>query len=190
VCFAQALLHDPPVLILDEPTDGLDPNQKHQMRQVIRRMSASKTIILSTHILEEMEAVCSRAIIIAKGRIVVDCSPDQLAAMSALHNAVTVRAAGADTGSLAGHLRAMPGVAEVRVTEAHGVQAASYLIIPRDKQLILPQVTHLLEERRISFEEVYAERGQVDEVFRTVTLGNSPQGQEGTPGSSAQGAAP
>jgi len=162
VCFAQALLHDPPVLILDEPTDGLDPNQKHEMREVIRRMAAEKTIILSTHILEEMEAVCTRAIIIARGRIVADSTPAELAAMSTLHNAVTLKAPGAPAG-LAEQLQALPGVAEVRGA------GAAYLIVPTDKRVILPEVTRLLESQHIPFEEVYAERGHVDEVFRRVT---------------------
>ena len=91
VCFAQALIHDPPVLVLDEPTDGLDPNQKHDMRQVIKRMAENKTVVLSTHILEEMEAVCTRAIIIARGKLVADGTPDDLAGMSRYHNAVTFK---------------------------------------------------------------------------------------------------
>lgn len=83
VGLAQAILHDPDVLILDEPTDGLDPNQKHEVRELIRSMSAEKLIVISTHILEEVEAVCSRAIIIADGRLLVDDTPEALAAESA-----------------------------------------------------------------------------------------------------------
>ncbi len=79
VGLAQALLHDPPVLVLDEPTDGLDPNQKHEVRTLIARMAPDKAIIISTHILEEVEAVCSRAIIIAAGRVVADGPPGELA---------------------------------------------------------------------------------------------------------------
>ena len=78
VGLAQALIHDPPVLILDEPTDGLDPNQKYEVRQLIGKMAAEKCIIVSTHILEEVEAVCSRAIIIARGKILVDSTPEKL----------------------------------------------------------------------------------------------------------------
>jgi ABC-2 type transport system ATP-binding protein len=78
VGLAAALLHDPPVLILDEPTDGLDPNQKHEVRGLIRRMAAEKAIVISTHILEEVEAVCNRAVIFARGRVVVDASPQEL----------------------------------------------------------------------------------------------------------------
>lgn len=78
VGLAQALIHDPQVLILDEPTDGLDPNQKHEVRQLISNMAADKCIIISTHILEEVQAVCTRTIIIAKGKILVDSTPQKL----------------------------------------------------------------------------------------------------------------
>jgi ABC-2 type transport system ATP-binding protein len=78
VGLAQALIHDPPVLILDEPTDGLDPNQKHEVRQLISKMAKDKCIVVSTHILEEVEAVCNRTIIIQRGRILVDSTPEEL----------------------------------------------------------------------------------------------------------------
>jgi len=77
-CFAQSIIHDPDVLILDEPTDGLDPNQKHEVRGMIKRMGKDKAIIFSTHILEEVEAACSRAIIIDRGKVVADGTPESL----------------------------------------------------------------------------------------------------------------
>jgi ABC-2 type transport system ATP-binding protein len=83
VGFAQALLHDPPVLILDEPTDGLDPNQKNEVRVLIRNMAAEKAVILSTHILEEVEAICTRVIIISRGKVVADETPRELLARKA-----------------------------------------------------------------------------------------------------------
>ncbi len=83
VCFAQAVLHDPPVLIMDEPTDGLDPNQKHIVRAMIKEMAARKAIVISTHILEEVEAICTRVIVIANGRIVANGTPASLKAQSA-----------------------------------------------------------------------------------------------------------
>src|SRR3546814_802107 len=99
VGLAQALLHDPEVLILDEPTDGLDPNQKHEVRALIRELAPEKAIVISTHILEEVDAVCSRAVIIAGGRVVADGTPAELAHRSRHYNAVTVvvPAAAADT---------------------------------------------------------------------------------------------
>ena len=78
VCFAQAVLHDPPVLIMDEPTDGLDPNQKHDVRQLITSLAAKKCIMVSTHILEEVDAICNRMIVIDRGRVLVDSTPKAL----------------------------------------------------------------------------------------------------------------
>lgn len=94
VGLAQALLHEPPVLVLDEPTDGLDPNQKHEVRELIRAMAPQKAIIISTHILEEVSAVCTRAIIIARGRVLADATPAELVAdgrgMEAVFRALTL----------------------------------------------------------------------------------------------------
>src|SRR6476660_1490901 len=89
-CFAQSIIHDPEVLILDEPTDGLDPNQKHEVRTLIRRMGQTKAIIFSTHILEEVDAACSRAIIIDRGQIVANGTPEELKQRSELGGAVLV----------------------------------------------------------------------------------------------------
>src|SRR5215510_12315899 len=89
-CFAQSIIHDPDILILDEPTDGLDPNQKHEVRTLIRRMGKKKAIVFSTHILEEVEAVCSRVIIIDRGQVVADGTPQELKQRSEMAGAVTV----------------------------------------------------------------------------------------------------
>src|SRR5581483_3972308 len=104
VGLAQALLHDPPVLIMDEPTDGLDPNQKHEVRTLIQAMAPDKAIIISTHLLEEVEAVCTRAIIIAHGEIVADGTPAALAALDPWHNAVSLTLAGEPTPQLIGEI--------------------------------------------------------------------------------------
>src|SRR5215475_9819759 len=117
VGLAQAILHDPEVLILDEPTDGLDPNQKHEVRELIRSMGSTKAIIVSTHILEEVDAVCDRAIIIDHGRIVSDGTPHQLHARSPDYNAVSLRVSAADTKRAMGLLKAVPMVASVEVAE-------------------------------------------------------------------------
>src|SRR5580693_5377509 len=94
-CFAQSIIHDPDVLVLDEPTDGLDPNQKHEIRQLIRRMGATKAIIFSTHILEEVDAACSRAMIIDRGRVVANGTPEELRRKSEWAGAVTLSVNGA-----------------------------------------------------------------------------------------------
>src|SRR5437764_9220370 len=117
---AQALLHDPDVVILDEPTDGLDPNQKYEMRTAITAMRPDKAIIISTHLLEEVEAVCSRAIIIAHGRILADGTPDELAARSRWHNAVRLDLASGEAAVIAAGLQKLPGVAAVEVATDSG----------------------------------------------------------------------
>ena len=105
-CLAQALIHDPDVLIMDEPTDGLDPNQKHEVRNLIRELGRNKAIVFSTHILEEVDAACTRAIIIDRGRIVANGTPEELRAMSEIAGAVTLQARGASLGCLdLSHLR-------------------------------------------------------------------------------------
>ena len=114
---AQAILHDPDVLILDEPTDGLDPNQKFQVRQLIRSMGDTKAIIISTHILEEVDAVCDRTIIIDHGKIVSDGTPAQLHARSPEHNAVSLKVPAAEAEKTIAALKALPEVAEVETKE-------------------------------------------------------------------------
>src|SRR5256714_6021057 len=99
-CFAQSIIHDPDVLVLDEPTDGLDPNQKHEVRTLIRRMGEKKAIIFSTHILEEVDAVCSRAIIIDRGKIVANGTPQELRHKSEWAGAVTLRVTGINAAAL------------------------------------------------------------------------------------------
>ncbi len=169
VCFAQALIHDPPVLILDEPTDGLDPNQKHEMREVILRMAEKKTIILSTHILEEMEAVCTRAIIIARGRIVADGTPEQLAAMSKTHNAVTVKTPKQITAAVLKELQDLKGVAEAEQLSGPEDSPLVYRVLAQPNHAILQEVARVLGKNKVGFEQLYSEPGRVEEVFRNVT---------------------
>lgn len=174
VCFAQALIHDPPVLILDEPTDGLDPNQKHELRRVIRRMGETKTIVLSTHILEEMEAVCTRALIIARGRIAADGTPASLAARSPYHNAVLLHVR-AEDAARSDDLRKIPGVKSVEKLSAApantGEEASSVRLrlFSENGRTILDEVHRYLREHRLEPLEIHSEQGRVDEVFRVVT---------------------
>src|SRR5947209_3562274 len=99
-CFAQSIIHDPDVLVLDEPTDGLDPNQKHEVRSLIRKMGVRKAIVFSTHILEEVEAACTRAIIIDRGQIVANGTPAELKQRSEVAGAVTLRVGGVNGSAL------------------------------------------------------------------------------------------
>jgi ABC-2 type transport system ATP-binding protein len=166
VGLAQAIMHDPPVLILDEPTDGLDPNQKHEVRTLINDMARDKIIVISTHILEEVDAVCTRAIIIARGRIVADDSPQGLATRSRYHNAVTVRLERAEQLAAArSAIAALPAVQDVEVTEREALLTA----LPRAGSTILPAVSELAARQGLALKELHLESGRLDEVFRTIT---------------------
>lgn len=168
VGLAQAILHDPPVLVLDEPTDGLDPNQKHEVRKLIKAMSAEKAIIVSTHILEEVDAVCDRAVIIARGRIVADATPEELERRAPNHNAVRVTIDRERAEEAATALRTLNTVREVRrVEEVDGV--ATLLVLPTNGADIGATVSQLLHARGIRVERFAVERGRLDEVFRALT---------------------
>lgn len=169
VCFAQSILHDPEYLILDEPTDGLDPNQKHEVRSMIREMSADKAIILSTHILDEVEAVCTRAIIIAAGVIVADDTPGALKAKSDLFGAVSFTVAPVDADPLLGCLRDIPGVrsAEMVSQDARGMTVRAY---PRDAgRPIVEPIVSALAKNEYQLQSIFIEQGRLDEVFRRMT---------------------
>ena len=167
VGIAQAILHDPDVLILDEPTDGLDPNQKHEVRNLINEMASDKVIVISTHILEEVDVVCSRAIVIANGTVVADGKPQELEARSSFHNAVSVRVSG-PTDSLADKLRALPMVGKVETSKI-GDGEVSLTVFPGRPVNILEPVSECLREQAVTVEQIHVERGRMDEVFRNIT---------------------
>jgi ABC-2 type transport system ATP-binding protein len=170
VGLAQAILHDPQVLILDEPTDGLDPNQKHDVRELIRSMAEDKIIVLSTHILEEVDAVCNRAIIIANGRIVSDGTPADLAARSLMHNAVSITVRGNEANGIRDQLAGLDGVRGVDVVEQDG-ECVRFHVFPEGEAVIIERVGQMVRERGWAIEELRVERGKLDEVFRQVTVG-------------------
>ncbi len=170
VGLAQAILHDPEVLILDEPTDGLDPNQKHEVRSLISEMARNKAIVISTHILEEVEAVCSRAIIIANGRIVADGTPAELQARSRYHNAVVLTISDANGDAVAGELGRVEGVARV---EADG--DGRFVLFPVDGAAIVDAVSARTRERGWRVSGLYVDSGRLDEVFRSITTGGGAQ---------------
>ena len=159
-CLAQALIHDPDVLIMDEPTDGLDPNQKHEVRNLIRELGKKKAIVFSTHILEEVDAACTRAIIIDRGKIVANGTPEELRNMSALAGAVTLSAHGASAEKLS----------ELgRVQDLGG----AFRIYPHDKSkasALAQSVVDLVAREGWKVEGMFSERGELDEVFRRITL--------------------
>ncbi|VXB20613.1 ABC-2 type transport system ATP-binding protein [Pseudomonas sp. 8BK] len=164
VGLAQAILHDPKVLILDEPTDGLDPNQKHQVRKLIQSLAHDKIVIISTHILEEVSAVCTRAVVIAHGKLLADGTPLELESRSRYHQAVTLVAAEPlDQAALA----ALPGVAGVEENALEN----SLSILAKPGEVIFPQVNALIAARGWQVKELNVERGRLDEVFRSLTRG-------------------
>ena len=168
VGLAQALLHDPDVLIMDEPTDGLDPNQKHEVRTLITEMAPEKAIIVSTHILEEVTAVCTRAMVIARGRVVADNTPDELEAMSRYHNAVTIRA----RADLADPMReALARIDQAQYVEAEPADdgTVELTVFPCGGASIIPAVGTMVRDQGWQVSEMRLRRGQLDEVFRSLT---------------------
>ncbi|MGO8701819.1 MAG: ABC transporter ATP-binding protein [Limisphaerales bacterium] len=169
-CFAQSIIHDPDVLVLDEPTDGLDPNQKHEVRSLIRRMGEKKAIIFSTHILEEVEAVCSRAIIIDRGQIVANGTPGQLKQQSDVAGAVLLVVRGVVGAQLVDRLS---GVANARraavVKEENGKVWAR--VYPKNENINGDLARNVLAAAGgWQVEELHTEEGRLDEVFRRITL--------------------
>ena len=173
-CFAQSIIHDPDVLILDEPTDGLDPNQKHEVRSLIRKMGEKKAIIFSTHILEEVDAVCSRAIIIDRGKIVANGTPQQLRQKSEWAGAVTLRVNGVTSAALNQKLSQLSTVKKTVIVkeDAGGVTARVY---PKTGGVnataggaLAQSIADAAQGWRI--EEMHTEEGRLDDVFRSITM--------------------
>ena len=185
VGLAQAILHNPPVLIMDEPTDGLDPNQKHEVRKLIGRMAAEKAIIISTHILEEVDAICTRALIIDRGRVVADGTPAALTARSRYHNAVSLTVAEQLTVAAAESLKALPGVASIEI-HPRGEETTFTLFPVRsgaddeifDEVRLVDSVARVAREQGWAVRALYGEAGRLDEVFRTLTRPDTAGGAE------------
>ncbi len=167
-CFAQSIIHDPDILILDEPTDGLDPNQKHEIRQLIRRMGETKAIIFSTHILEEVDAVCTRAVIIDRGRIVANGTPHELRAKSEWAGAVTLRVNGISSAELNGKLNGLRGARKVATaTDGTRVTVTVFPRVAGDGDLTREVIA---ATSGWQVEDLRTEEGRLDEVFRSITL--------------------
>jgi len=169
VGLAQAIIHEPDVLVLDEPTDGLDPNQKHEVRELLERMASSKAIIISTHILEEVDAVCSRAIIISQGKLVADQKPSELEMRSLYHNAVGIRVS---YENLEQCIRVMNQINGVRSVEhiSQSSQLNHLIVFPISGADILTKVSSALDENKLKVAEIYLEKGRLEDVFRDLTL--------------------
>jgi ABC-2 type transport system ATP-binding protein len=170
-CLAQALIHDPDVLIMDEPTDGLDPNQKHEVRTLIRRMGENKAIIFSTHILEEVEAACTRAIIIDRGVIVANGTPDELKGRSERAGAVLMTLRGPSAATVTESLAKQAVVArsEIVLEERERVVVRAYPERSRLTGAFAPQVASAATREQWVIEELQTEEGRLDDVFRSLT---------------------
>jgi ABC-2 type transport system ATP-binding protein len=170
VGIAQALVHDPDVLILDEPTDGLDPNQKHDMRELIRSIAPQKAIVISTHILEEVEAVCSRAIIIAKGRMLADATPAELLARPQDTGAMAITIATGDPQRAIELISVQPGISKVDVAErVNGV--TRLLVHAPQSRPTAAELAGILRRSDIAVAEMFVKRVSLDDVFRQITNG-------------------
>jgi ABC-2 type transport system ATP-binding protein len=169
VGLAQAILHDPEVLVLDEPTDGLDPNQKHEVRTLIKKMAKEKAIILSTHILEEVQAVCTRAMIIAKGKVVTDGTPADLEERSPNHNTVILAIRGGNVSEIQARLMNVNGVKRVQELGTDG-DLTQFRIFPDPGKWIIADVGHCAKEHQWEVDELSVDRGQLDDVFRSLTI--------------------
>ena len=170
VGLAQAILHNPPVLILDEPTDGLDPNQKHQVRDLIHQMAEDKAVVISTHILEEVEAVCTRAVIIARGKLLADGTPEELLRRSPLHNAVHLDVAPNIVEAVIRDVEAMAGVGTVRRDSSFSVKA-TLIVTSKSGAPIAPALAALLQDKGHDVSDFKTEKGALDAVFREITRG-------------------
>ena len=169
-CFAQSIIHDPPVLVLDEPTDGLDPNQKHEVRTLIRKMGETKAIVFSTHILEEVEAACSRAIIIDRGQIVANGTPEELKQRSAHAGAVTVRLFDQGGSTLVmQELNQLPMVGKCIALAESPVTVRAYLKKNGERGELARAIAEVAARERWRIEELHTEEGRLDEVFRNIT---------------------
>ncbi len=163
VGIAQAIMHDPKVLILDEPTDGLDPNQKYQVRELIKGLAKDKIVIISTHILEEVSAVCTRALIIDQGKLIVDGKPSELERQSRYHNAISLSLVDEIEGAQ-NMLQKLPGIKAVEQ-----INKRSFTLFPLDGAMLLTQLVRWLDNKAWQVENLHVEKGRLEDVFRQVT---------------------
>jgi len=174
-CFAQSIIHDPEVLILDEPTDGLDPNQKHEVRGLIKKMGETKAIIFSTHILEEVEAVCSRAIIIDRGTIVANGTPRDLKMRSETAGSILVKLVDGSGQILSAKLDGVQGVERTAVVSERPLTVRAYPRKNTGSDDVARAIGELALKERWPLVGLHVEEGRLDEVFRSITMPDTKQ---------------
>lgn len=177
-CLAQSIIHDPDVLILDEPTDGLDPNQKHEARELIRRMGENKAIIFSTHILEEVEAACSRAIIIDQGRIVADGTPEELKSQAVHAGVVVARLRGLVGTGIKQELEKLGEASGMEVCDSGEDYICARVDLAKGKtsEELSSAIFKMAVDKNLTVEELRIEQGRLDDVFRQVTQSDTAKG--------------
>lgn len=181
VGIAQAILHNPPVLILDEPTDGLDPNQKHEVRNLIKEMSKDKAIIISTHILEEVDAICDRAIVIANGELKFDGTPRELEATSIYFNSVRLTLDGYPSLNVERYIKKLANVSDVEIVYTES-EKITYQILSKNGEAISREVNELAQKEGWVVDELVVEKGRLDDVFRRLTgIGSEAKAAEQEP---------
>ncbi|MCB1094393.1 MAG: ATP-binding cassette domain-containing protein [Verrucomicrobiae bacterium] len=170
-CLAQSVLDDPDILILDEPTDGLDPNQKHEVRSLIKRMGENKVIIFSTHILEEVDAVCSRALIIDRGKVIADGPPAELRARSRKAGSVLVDIEGLSGSGLKAELERISKVASIEVTRSDDSGFAGRVFPTKSTSGhdLSAEISKLAAEKKWVLRDLHVDEGRLDEMFREIT---------------------
>ncbi|WP_417458445.1 ABC transporter ATP-binding protein [Kordiimonas sp.] len=177
VGLAAAIMHAPDVLVLDEPTDGLDPNQKHEVRRLIEAMSVDRAIIISTHILEEVDALCHRAVIINRGHIVADGTPSELRSRSKYRNAVTMLVPQAEAERAASALKRVGNVA--RIEAASEGDKMRLTVLSKGNADIADSVGDIAAVSNWQVSQFSVDPGRLDDVFRQVTEGEGYTGGRG-----------
>ena len=172
VGIAQALIHDPDILILDEPTDGLDPNQKHEMRNLIKKISKNKAIVISTHILEEVEAVCSRAIIIANGKLLANDTPQNLENKYLNKNTLSIKISDKINNVVSKDIKSSLKYEEIKIQKS---DPSTYIILVSDNKKVpnLSTVLKQVNKHKLNVIEANFQKVNLEKIFRTITTGKN-----------------
>ena len=172
VGIAQALIHDPDILILDEPTDGLDPNQKHEMRNLIKRISTNKAIVISTHILEEVEAVCSRAVIIANGKLLANDTPKNLENKFLNKNTLSIKVSNKINNVVSKDIKSLIKYDDVKIQKTD-ISGHTILVSDNKKVPNLNTVLKQINKLKLDVIEANFQKVSLEEIFRTITSNNN-----------------
>ena len=172
VGIAQALIHDPDILILDEPTDGLDPNQKHEMRNLIKRISANKAIVISTHILEEVEAVCSRAVIISNGKLLANETPKNLENKFLNKHTLSIKVSNKINNVISKDIKSLIKYDDVKIQKT---DISNHTILVSDNKKVpnLNTVLKQINKLKLDVLEANFKKASLEEIFRTITSDNN-----------------